>query len=309
MAEFSAGTEPYTQTLAGGVVAYVQPDGTWFLNNTGIIVGDDAVAMIDHAGTEQRGRALMDTVARLGEGRPVRSLVNTHHHADHTFGNYLVPPETAIIGHELCREEVIATGTAVTAFFEGPEWGDITIRPPEVTLTEALTIHAGDTRIELRHFGTPAHTTNDVVAHLPEHGIAFCGDLLFSGGTPFAVQGSISGWLATLDDLARLDAPVLVPGHGPVGGPERIDEVRRYLEFVAEAAADAYERGLTPLEAARELDLAEFAALADAERIVGNLHRAYAEIDDPDHPGKPLPLPEIVGDMRAYLGGPLRSKA
>ncbi|MBA0127667.1 MBL fold metallo-hydrolase [Haloechinothrix sp. YIM 98757] len=309
MTGFGARTDPYTQELAEGVFAYVQPDGSWFLNNTGIVVGDDSVVMIDHAGTERRGRALMDTVGALGGVRPVRSLVNTHHHADHTFGNYLVPPGTSIIGHELCREEVVAAGTAVTGFFDGPDWGDIRIRPPEVTFTGALTLRCGSTRIELRHFGIPAHTTNDVVAHLPDQGIAFCGDLLFTGGTPFAVQGSIGGWLAALDHLERLNAPCLVPGHGPVGGVEQIAAVRNYLEFVADSAASAHRRGMSPLEAARELDLGEFAGLTDAERIVGNLHRAYVEIDDPGHLGTPLPVAEVFGDMRAYLGGPLISKA
>jgi cyclase len=178
-----------------------------------------------------------------------------------------------------------------------------------VTFERELTLWCDTTRIDLLHFGTPAHTTNDVVAHLPEQRITYCGDLLFAGGTPFAVQGSVHGWLTALDRLAELDADRLVPGHGQVCGPEEITNTRNYLEFVGAVAERAHRRGLTPLEAALETDLGTFATLTDPERIVGNLHRAYADIDDPEQPGKPLPLPDILGDMQHYHGGPLRSHA
>lgn len=305
----SAADDPKVTEVADGVFAYVQPDGTWFLNNTGIIVGPETTIMVDHTSTERRGRALMATVTRLSGGRPLEALVNTHHHGDHTFGNFLVPAETAIIGHHRCRLEVVATGTGVTAFFEGPEWGDIRIRPPTVTFEDRLTLWAGERRVELLHFGLPAHTTNDVVAHLPDPGVLFTGDLVFAGGTPFALQGSVAGWLRVLDGVAALAATTLVPGHGPVCGPGELDVVRRYLAFVLDTARRGREAGLAPLELARETDLGEFAGLSDPERLVGNLHRAVADLDDPEHLGKPLPLPTIIADMRAFLGGPIVSRA
>ncbi|MDS1268952.1 MBL fold metallo-hydrolase [Lipingzhangella sp. LS1_29] len=304
--------EPYTRELAPGVFAYVQPDGSWFLNNTGIIVAPEVeggVVMVDHVATERRGRALMGTVERLGAGRALTTLINTHHHGDHTFGNYLVPAGTSVVGHELCRAEVIATGTSVTTLFEGPDWGDIRLRPPEITFREQLTVWAGTLRLELVHFGGPAHTTNDVVVHVPDHGVVFCGDLVFAGGTPLAVQGSIRGWLTALDRLAELGARTLVPGHGPVCGPEEISQVRGYLEFVRDTAAAGWRRGQSPLELAENTDLGQFGGLTDPERIVANLHRAYAELDDPHNLGKTLDLAPAMLDMRRYLGGPLVSYA
>jgi cyclase len=300
---------PKISEVAEGVFAYVQPDGTWFINNTGIIVGPDTALMIDQTSTERRGRMLMDTVAELAGDRPVQALVNTHSHGDHTFGNFLVPAGTSIIAHERCRTEVILTGTAVTAFFQGPDWGQLEIRPPMVTFTDRLTLWSGQRPIELLHFGTPAHTTNDIIAHLAEERVVFTGDLVFAGGTPFALQGSVVGWLQVAEQLAEVPADTLVPGHGPVCGPEEIGNVRSYLHFVLDAARRGREAGLDPLRLARELELGPFADLSDPERIVGNLHRAYADLEDPDHLGKPLALPAIIQDMMAYHGGPITSCA
>lgn len=79
-----------------------------------------------------------------------------------------MPAAAPIYGHELALVDILATGTSVVQFFEGPEWGDIEVRAPNVTFTDRLTVWNGDRRIELIHFGSPAHTTNDVVAYLPE---------------------------------------------------------------------------------------------------------------------------------------------
>ncbi len=77
--------------VAPGVHAYVQPDGSWMINNTGVVVGPDGSGLlVDTTSTEARNRALLAAAASVAPGRP-RALVNTHHHGDHTFGNWLMP--------------------------------------------------------------------------------------------------------------------------------------------------------------------------------------------------------------------------
>jgi cyclase len=151
--------------------------------------------------------------------------------------------------------------------------------------------------------GTPAHTTNDSIVHIPDRGVVFAGDLLFNGGTPFALMGSVSGWIEVLETVLRpLGAHTIVPGHGPVCGPEVIDDVLAYLRFVQDLAREAKAAGLTPLDAARQADLGGFRDLLDAERIVGNLHRAYLELDQAER-GAEADLVSALGDMIAYNGG------
>ena len=299
---------PQVVEVAEGLFAYVQPDGSWWINNTGFLVGSTGVVAIDTCSTERRTRGLLDAVGAVSD-LPIRTLVNTHHHGDHTNGNCLLPDAT-VIGHHRCREGVLATRIGgLEAVFGEVEWGELEPSPPSVTFDERLDVHVDDLRVELHHVGTPAHTTGDVVAWVPERSVLYAGDLVFNGGTPFVLMGSVAGALAALDRLRALGAQTIVPGHGGVCGPEAVDAVAGYLRFVQDLAADARAAGASPLEAARQADLGPYADLLDAERIVGNLHRAYAELDG-GVPGEPLDVVGAFADMVAYNGGrPLRCLA
>jgi cyclase len=172
-----------------------------------------------------------------------------------------------------------------------------------------VTLWVDDLRCEIRSVGMPAHTTGDAIAWIPERKVLFAGDLVFNGGTPFVVAGSVAGSLQVLEDLQGLGAEVIVPGHGDVCGPEVIDRVAGYLRFIQEVAAEAHAAGLSPLDAARQTDLGEYSELLDQERIVGNLHRAYAELDGAE-PGAPINARAAMGEMVDYNGGrPLRCLA
>lgn len=299
---------PYIEEVSAGIYAYIQPDGTWFLNNTGWIAGDDGVIVVDSTGTEKRAyafyQALQGTTAL-----PAKVLVNTHSHGDHTNGNFVFAPQTAIIAHDLCREEVKAANMqAIAAAFPGGDFGNPAIVPPFVTFADRLTVFAGEIRIELIYAG-PAHTTNDVLVWIPERRVLFSGDIVFNGGTPFAVGGSIAGWLEAVDTVRSLEPAVIVPGHGGVCDIKVTETIEAYLRFLQATAQKGVAAGIEPLELARETDLGEFAELTDAERIVGNLHRAYSELKGNPR-GAPLNVRGVIGDMVAYNGGqPLRCLA
>jgi cyclase len=288
--------------VSDGIYAYIQPDGSWYINNTGFLAGRHGVVSIDTCSTEARTRAYLAAVAAV-TSRPVRTLVSTHHHGDHTYGNCLLPAAT-IVGHERCREEVLAGFLpGNTGLFEDVEWGDLVLAPPFLTYRDAITLWVDDLRCDVRYVGTPAHTTNDSIVYIPDRGVLFAGDLLFNGGTPFLLMGSVSGAIEVLEEVIRpLRAPVIVAGHGPVCGPELVDDVVGYLRFVQDVARRGKEAGLTPLQAARETDLGGYADLLDAERIVGNLHRAYAELDGAER-GARLDVTAVLADMVAYNGG------
>ncbi|MGH3153712.1 MAG: MBL fold metallo-hydrolase [Streptosporangiaceae bacterium] len=290
------------QQVSEGIYAYLQPDGSWWLNNTGFLASRDGVISVDATSTERRTRAYLDAIATVTQ-KPVRTLVNTHHHGDHTHGNYLFGGAT-IVGHERCREAILGTPAPPPAgVWTDVDWGPLESAPPFLTYTEGVTLWSGDLRCEVRFVGTPAHTTNDSIVHIPERSVVFAGDLLFNGGTPFALRGSVSGWSEVLETVLRpLGARTLVPGHGPVCGPEVIDDVLAYLRFVQRTAREAKAEGLSPLQAARAVDLGAFKDLLDAERIVGNLHRAYLELDGGER-GAPIDLVGALGDMVAYNGG------
>jgi cyclase len=301
---------PEVQEVSPGIYAYVQPDGTWWINNTGFLVGPQGVISIDSCSTERRTRAYQRAIATVTPAA-VRAVVNTHHHGDHTYGNCLFGG-AAIIGQERTREQVIAMGAPRSlGVWDGPEWGELTLDPPFVTFTDGLTLHAGDVRADVRYVGTAAHTTNDSLVWIPERSVLFCGDLIFNGGTPFVLMGSVEGAIEVLERVvAPLGAATIVPGHGPVFHDTRpIEDTVDYLRFVLDVARACHTANVPPLEAARSTDLGRFAAWADNERIVGNLHRACAELGGAPR-GTPIDLAAALADMVAYNGGtPLTCRA
>ena len=294
---------PRLEEVSDGIYAYIQPDGSWGLNNPGFLVGEDAVTVIDTCFTEARSRAFRDAIRSVTD-RPPRTLVNTHHHGDHTYGNFVFP-ETTIIGHDLCREAVLATGLSITPFFPGVQWGNIEMAPPFVTFSDRLTVYVDDLRVELMFVG-PAHTTNDVAVWIPERGLLFAGDLVFNRCTPFVLQGSLSGLLRALDVVKGLGATTVVPGHGELCGPEAIDDNIEYLRFVEQTARQGFDAGAAPLDVARETDLGRFGEWHETERFVANVHRAYSEMKAEPLAG-PLPLQDIFKEMiESNAGQPIR---
>lgn len=303
--------DPEVVEVSQGVFAYIQHDGSWCLNNPAFIAAADQVIAIDACATERRTRLFREAITRLSP-QPVRTLVNTHAHLDHTFGNYLFADDATIVGHANCRAEILADAPQLPArarqMFPSVDWGAIEVVAPSLTFEDRLSLYAGELELQLIYV-SPAHTNTDVVVWLPERKIVIAGDIVFHKGTPFALMGSVAGWLDALDRVRALGAETIIPGHGPVAGPEVLDDVAAYLRFVQQSAKAAYDAGASPLDAARDLDLGPFAEWTDSERIVGNLHRAYSELRGEPR-GAQIDTATAFAQMLDYNGNqPLRCLA
>lgn len=292
--------EPTIEPLHDGVFAYVQPDGGWCLNNAGIITAGGETALVDTAATQARALRLKAAVREVAGALP-RFVVNTHFHGDHTFGNAVFTPEATVVADEGTRNATILAGRNLASLWPDVEWGDLEPAPATLTYERTMTLWLGDVPVELHRLG-PAHTTDDTVVWLPEQRILFAGDLVMSGVTPFCMMGSVEGSLRAIDRLRALGPRTVVPGHGPVGGPETLDDTDRYLRWVQRTARDGLARGLSPLEIARRADLGEHARLLDPERLAPNLRRACAEHAGAP-PGEPMDVAELFTEMIAFNGG------
>lgn len=306
----SGHTDPNRATLTeitSGVHAWVQPDGSWFINNAGAIIDERGIVLIDTCATAARTRRFLDAVREAGGSAPIRYAVNTHLHGDHTNGNALLPESTVIVGHAATREAMLgeALHDRLHEVWEPiPDWGVSSYRAPDLVLHGDLTLHTGRHRVELQHPGHTAHSPGDVAAWIPDAGVLFAGDLLFHGVTPLVISGSVEGALRSLDWLAGFPASAIVPGHGPVISGSAfarvLEDHARYYRFVLDTTRRARADGLTPLQAARDGELGEFEHWPDQERLVLNLHRAFADADDTD------PDPEqAFADAMEFNGGPL----
>lgn len=293
--------------VVAGAFAWVQPDGTWWLNNAGAVHHQGSVLLIDTCATSARTRSLLSAVYDATGEAPIRWAVNTHQHGDHAYGNAVLADTTVLLGHRRMR-----AGLADDFIFDDcppfwtptPDWGVSGRRLPDVTFESSLTVHLNDLPIDLHHPGYTAHTTGDTVVHVPDKRILFVGDLLFNGLTPMVLMGSVEGARRSLEWIASFDPAHVVPGHGPVIDAADLDRVLaehdRYYQLVAATADHGLARGLTPLQAAAACDLGEFGHWADAERLVLNLHRAYADLD-----GSEPDLIAAMTDATTWNGGPM----
>lgn len=287
-----------------GVHAYVQPDGSWWVNNAGIVADGEDCLLFDTCATAARTDALAMAV-RSVTSAPVRTLVNSHDHSDHTHGNSRFPDAT-VVSHPVVREVLERRGIVHHASGFTPfDVGDLELKLPTVTFDDRLTVWVGAIRCELIAVGQPAHTRGDVVLWLPDQGVLFAGDLLMNGVTPLFMSGSVSGTRQVLETVIRpLGPEQIVPGHGIVAGARLIDTALRYCDLVERVARAALRMGQHPLEAAQGADLGEFDWWLDPERLVANLYRAMGEATGLA-PGERFDFAAAMRDMATYAGTPL----
>ena len=241
-------------------------------------------------------REMLAAMRPITDGAPITDALITHSNGDHTHGNQLLGRSVRIIAakgtaeeiaHGMAPEMLAMTQTAdlgpvATRYarerFGHFDFSGITLRNADQTFVRELTIDVGGREVRLLNLG-PAHTAADSIVHVPDAGVLFSGDLLFIGCTPIVWAGPIANWVAACDAMIALDAPTVVPGHGPVTDPDGIRSVRGYLVHMAEQAEAAYRKGLSFAEAADTIDLGEYATWLDAERVVVNVYQRYRELD------------------------------
>ena len=299
--------------IGDGLFAYLQPDGGWGLSNSGLVAGDGASLLVDTLFDLRVTREMLDAMAPVTDTRPIATVVNTHGNGDHCYGNQLAPEDARIYASQAAAEEMAAVPPGVMAALQEYDLGeelnafveyafgrftfdDIEFRPPTDTFSGSLTLDAGGRRVELTELG-PAHTKGDVIAHVPDARAVFTGDILFIEGTPIMWTGPVANWLAACEHIEALDVDVVVPGHGRVTDKEGPRMVRRYLEFVRDESAKRHAAGIGPFDAAMDIDLGEFAAWGDPERIVINVDSLYRELD-PAH--ESAAAPELFTRMARY---------
>jgi len=278
--------------LARDVYTCLQPDRGLGTSNSGLLNRGGGL-VVDTFWDLPHTRQMIDTYARVWKA-PARRVVNTHRNGDHCWGNQLFP-DAEIIGHRLCaaefgkeRPEFMQTlrnsgsssDPALAAFARRlADWdfAGIELRPPQTLVDERLTIDLDGIQAHLIYVG-PAHTSGDLIVHLPAERIVFTGDILFRLCTPIGWEGTYDRWIAALDRIVALAPDVVVPGHGPVCGLEGPREMKAYLQYVRAESKRFFDRGISVIDAAKRVDLGPYAGWTEPERIVFQVERAYREL-------------------------------
>lgn len=288
--------------LTRGVYAYVQAGGGFCVSNAGLIAGRAGSVAVDALFVPRMTRAFLDQAACVAAA-PIETLIDTHHHVDHTLGNHAFAGRT-IIGHALTRSEMQRVGdmrgriAAAAPHFAADLAAEIAIVPPNLTYTERMTLHLDEREVQLIHVPT-AHTIDDTLVYLPAERLLFAGDVAFFYVTPLAFEGSILGWLEAIGTVEGMDVERIVPGHGPVGSPADLALLRGYFTHLRDETRRRYDAGMPAAEAAMAIDLGPYAAWGEPERVVPNVLRLYQDFSGA--PWAPLDLAAMRGAQDAWL--------
>jgi glyoxylase-like metal-dependent hydrolase (beta-lactamase superfamily II) len=236
--------------------------------NIGVSVGEDGVFLIDDQYAPLTDK-IVAAVRQIDDG-PVRFVLNTHWHSDHTGGNENLGNAGAlIVAHDNVRQRM-----SVEQFFTA--W-DRKVPPspagalPVVTFSETVTFHINGDEILAFHVD-PAHTDGDSIVYLRKANVLHMGDILFNGTFPFIdvdAGGSIRGMIAACDRALELadGATKIIAGHGPMADRKDLEAYRAMLQGVVDAVAPLVEQGKS-LEEIKEADpLAPFSETWASEFI------------------------------------------
>ncbi|MGQ0733756.1 MAG: MBL fold metallo-hydrolase [Acidobacteriota bacterium] len=262
------------------------------MSNAAIIEGDRDVLVVDSHVTPGGAWALREELKAITP-KPIRFVVNSHFHFDHSHGNQIYGPEVEIIGHDFVRQMIVA-GKSVDSraheFFVGGIPATIkaleqrlasapndearasiqaqldvqrnhlvgtkavVATPPTVTLSHAMTLYRGSREIRLLHLGR-GHTAGDVVVHLPKERVVATGDLLIENMS-YMGDAYFTEWIDTIEQLKKLDFDTVLPGHGQAfRGKAKLDHWQAYLRDFWAQAQKFHKAGIPWEEAAKQVDL------------------------------------------------------
>jgi glyoxylase-like metal-dependent hydrolase (beta-lactamase superfamily II) len=287
--------------VGDGLYAYLQPDGGWGWSNAGLIADGDSTLLIDTLFDLRLTEEMLATMrAAVPAAARIDTVVNTHGNGDHCYGNQLVADARIVASERTALEMQELPASAMAALVaQAPNMGEVgafflrcfgafdfegieAVAPAE-TFTGELTVRVGSREVRLIEVG-PAHTRGDTLALLPAERVLYSGDILFNGGHPIVWAGPASNWIAACDRILALDVEVIVPGHGPLAGPDAVRELKAYFEYLYEQARACHERGLSALAAAREIELDRWAQWGERERLVVNIANIYSELSPEEEP-------------------------
>ncbi len=204
--------------------------------NSGVVLGDDSVLVVDTTATPVMARELIARIRQVTD-KPIRHVVLSHYHAVRVLGASAYAGEgcTHIIASRGTYDLIVERGAEdmksemerfprlfqAVESISGLTW-------PNLVFSDEITLHLGKLEVRILHLG-PGHTRGDTVVFLPQHGILFSGDLVEYQAAAYAGDAQLEEWPSTLQELRSLKPEKLVPGRGPV--LETREQVRRGIDY------------------------------------------------------------------------------
>ena len=265
-----------------GPIGLPSPKNQGYMVNSTLILGDTGAILIDTGFSDEVGAHLGKAVAKLTK-LPVKVIINTHHHGDHTLGNAAFP-DAKVISTVMARELLVKTG---------PEWlqileSSVGRKFPNTRVVPATDVYANNARHDVvidgvkMNFWAPdaAHTLGDMMIWLPDDQVLVAGDILVNQTTPNFRDGVVKRWVDTLAEVKTVPAKTIIPGHGPLMKPTDAAAMHARMAALYAGVEAGYKAGLTDSEIRKKLDLSAWKPLHEFDaHMGGNINKTYLEIE------------------------------
>jgi glyoxylase-like metal-dependent hydrolase (beta-lactamase superfamily II) len=188
---------------------------------------------------------LKGELARNWPNRPVKYLVYSHDHADHSSGGEVFADTATVVAHQNAKEVIVGEKRPTAV--------------PQVTFTEQLTIELGDTVMELSYVGRN-HSNNSVVMRFPKEKVAFAVDFIPVNAVSFRdfPDAYVDEWIESLRKVEAMEFDILAPGHGPLGTKANVTAFRGYLEDLRAQVLAAARAGKSLEDTKKSVDLSKY---------------------------------------------------
>jgi len=231
--------------------------------NVGGLVTDEGVILIDDK-FERNAPEILAKVKTLTD-KPVRYVLNTHHHGDHSGGTAALQAEgVEVVAHENARANIVRNNQAGA---------------PHLSFEEQINLHLGGKEVRALYFGR-AHTNGDSIIYFPQLGAIHTGDM-FVRGAPFIDYGnggSALEWDDTLNSVLQLEFDTVIPGHGPVGTRDDLVQWKEDFETYRQRIGDLSRAGKKPEDAQSELDMSDIAGWSVGGLQMRSMPRLFEEL-------------------------------
>ena len=247
---------------------YCMVDKTGKGANSTFITTTEGVIVIDTRGSVSEAEAVLKAI-REKTDQPVVYVFNSHFHPENNSGNAAFKTAGTIIGHRRAQAMMIIEASETKR--------DIT--PPNLSFKRKLDLMLGQYHIKVLHPGR-AHTDGDLYLYIPKWRIIITGGMVNNHVIPFVGDGYIESWITALKHMENLDAEVIVPGHGPVGGKPLVTQMKHYLmelkRYVKNALDDRKNLPDT-MKIVKDQLKVKYSGWEHFERVDENIVRAYLQ--------------------------------
>jgi cyclase len=254
-------------------------------STSSIILTEEGVVIVDTGQTPIDSREVMEAVKKLTR-LPVRLVINTEVHPDHTTGNFVFSPPALVINHAGASEAMQKASDperASTLAKQSTEMRDAVqgyrLVTPHVEYHDRATVHVGERTFELLHLKN-VHSEADTAVWLPKERVLFSASVAIPNSInnirPFV---AIPDMLAAIKMLKSLNPEIVVPGHGSFGTTKIFDDSQRYYELLLERVGIMVREGRSLDQIKRELRMPEYADWSYQERMPTNIEAAYRAVN------------------------------